>query len=53
MLQEALTALQVQGVKPKLLTGRFANNSLSYQQPSQKKRIGIVWTEDPGMRPFF
>ena len=53
MLQEVLTALQVQGIKPKLLTGRFANNSLSYQQPSQKERIGIVWTEDPGMRPFF
>ncbi len=52
MLQEALTALQVPGIKPKLLAGRFANNSLSYQ-PSQKKRIGIVWTEDPGMRPFF
>jgi hypothetical protein len=53
MLQEALSALQVQEIKPKLLNGKYASNSLSYQQPGKRERVGVVWTEDPGMKPFY
>lgn len=53
MLQEALAALQVPEIKPKLLSGRFTNYSLSYQQPGQGERVGVAWTEDPNMRSFF
>lgn len=53
MLQETLSALQVQEIKPKLLNGKYASNSLSYQQPDKRERVGVVWTEDPGMRPFY
>lgn len=53
MLQEALEALQVQSIKPKLLSGRYASYSLSYQHPYYKKTVGLVWTEDPGMKAFF
>lgn len=52
MLQEALAALQVQGIKPKLLSGNFASYSLSYQQAGQRERVGIVWTEEPNMNSF-
>lgn len=52
MLQEALAALQVQGIKPKLLSGKFTSYSLSYQQPGQRERVGVVWTEDPSMNSF-
>jgi GTPase SAR1 family protein len=53
MLQEALVALQVQEIKPKLLTGKYASYSLSYQQPGRRERVGVVWTEDSNMRSFF
>src|SRR5919199_1651121 len=53
MLQEALAALQVQEIHPKLLSGKFASSSLSYQQPGQRERVGVVWTEEPNMRPFY
>lgn len=53
MLQEALAAIQMQEIKPKLLSGKFSSYSLSYQQAVQRKRIGVVWTEDPNMQSFF
>ncbi|WP_341529726.1 AAA family ATPase [Nostoc sp. UHCC 0302] len=53
MLQEALEALQVQAIKPKLLSGKYASYSLIYQQLDNKERIGVVWTEEPGMKPFY
>ncbi|MFN6468999.1 MAG: ATP-binding protein [Nostoc sp. SerVER01] len=53
MVQEALEALQVQAIKPKLITGVHASYSLSYQLPSKRDNIGIVWTEDGSMRSFF
>ena len=54
MLAEALAALQVQEIKPKLLPGKtYASNSLSYQHSGQRERVGVVWTEDPGMKPFY
>ena len=54
MLEEALAALQVEKIKPKLLPGKtYASNSLSYQHSSQRERVGVVWTEDPGMKPFY
>ncbi|MBE9200666.1 MULTISPECIES: ATP-binding protein [unclassified Nodularia (in: cyanobacteria)] len=52
MLQVALEALEVQ-VTPKLISGKYASYSLSYQQPTQGQKIGIVWTEDANMTSFF
>ncbi|MBW4508122.1 MAG: ATP-binding protein [Scytonematopsis contorta HA4267-MV1] len=53
MLMFALDALQIQGIKPKLLTGTYASYSLSYQAPGKRERIGIIWTEDSNMNSFF
>lgn len=53
MLQEVLNALQCQEVKTKLLTGKYASHSLSYQQKNQEQIIGVVWTEDPNMNSFY
>ncbi|KYC40022.1 KAP family P-loop domain-containing protein [Scytonema hofmannii PCC 7110] len=53
MLQEALEASQVQGIKPKLLTGKYASYSLSYQHFNKCDRVGIVWTEDANMTAFY
>lgn len=53
MLQEVLSALQVQQIKPKLLSGKFASSSLSYQQPGKQERVGLVWTEDANMNSFY
>ncbi|MBW4671999.1 MAG: ATP-binding protein [Cyanomargarita calcarea GSE-NOS-MK-12-04C] len=51
MLQLALEALQIQSVKPKLIAGKSASYSLSYQSPQGK--IGVVWSEDANMTSFF
>ncbi|MBW4611866.1 MAG: ATP-binding protein [Desmonostoc vinosum HA7617-LM4] len=53
MVQKALEALQVQGVKPKLISGTYASYSLSYQHPGKQEKVGIVWTEDANMNSFF
>ena len=53
MLADVLTALKVKEIKTKLLTGHFANYSLSYQNPSQQGSVGVVWTEDSNMKSFF
>lgn len=54
MLQEVLTALQVEEIKTPLLTGtKFASYSLSYKMPGKPERIGVVWTEDQNMGSFF
>ncbi|MDZ8237013.1 MAG: hypothetical protein RMZ69_07540 [Nostoc sp. ChiQUE01a] len=53
MVQETLEALQVQAIKPKLISGTYASYSLSYQSPSNRENIGIVWTEDANMNSFY
>ncbi|MCV3217139.1 ATP-binding protein [Plectonema radiosum NIES-515] len=53
MLQQALEALEIQEIKPRLIRGTYANNSLSYQQAGKRERIGVVWTEEPNMGTFF
>jgi Cdc6-like AAA superfamily ATPase len=53
MLQQALTALKVQDIKLKLISGKFASYSLSYQKLDKKERVGVVWTEEPNMNSFF
>ncbi|MGD1805716.1 P-loop NTPase fold protein [Dapis sp. BLCC M126] len=53
MLQEVLNALQFQDVKTKLLSGKYASHSLSYQEQNQEQIIGVVWTEDPNMNSFY
>lgn len=51
-LQLSLEALQMQSVKPKLLSGKYASYSLSFQHYKIGK-IGIIWTEDVNMTSFF
>jgi hypothetical protein len=53
MLQVALEALEVAVVTPKLLPGKYASYSLSYQPSPGTKKIGIIWTEDANMKSFF
>ena len=53
MLQEALSALQVTTIQPKLLPSpTYAAYSLSYQLPGKPERIGVAWTEEPNMTAF-
>lgn len=53
MLQEALQALRISGIKSKLLSSSatFASHSLSYQDG--QNRVGLVWVENPNMSSFF
>ncbi|MCL2930857.1 MAG: ATP-binding protein [Trichodesmium sp. MAG_R03] len=53
MLQEVFNALKFQKVKTKLLSGKYASHSLSYQKQNQEPIIGVVWTEDPNMNSFY
>ncbi|MGF1673988.1 MAG: ATP-binding protein [Rivularia sp. (in: cyanobacteria)] len=52
-LKEALEALGIEGIKQKLISGKYAGYSLSYLQPGKRERVGIVWTEDSNMTSFF
>ncbi|MBO1065330.1 MULTISPECIES: ATP-binding protein [Nostocales] len=53
MLQQSISTLKVQGVKTKLLSGKYASYSLSYQHPTNREKLGIVWTEDSNMTSFY
>jgi Cdc6-like AAA superfamily ATPase len=53
MLEQVLAALEVKEIKTKLISGKYASYSLSYQQLGKRERVGVVWTEDPNMTSFF
>ncbi|HEY9811440.1 MAG TPA: ATP-binding protein [Halomicronema sp.] len=54
MLQEALSALGVTAIQPKLFGGKlFSGYGFSYQLPTLPERIGIVWTEDLNKTNFY
>ncbi len=53
MMQEALTALNIPGVKLKLLKGKYDSYSLQYKHPTTQEKIGLVWAEDASMTTFF
>jgi hypothetical protein len=53
MLQQSISSLKMQGVKTKLLSGKYASYSLSYQHPTKREKLGIVWTEDSSMASFY
>ncbi|MFM6607212.1 MAG: ATP-binding protein, partial [Dolichospermum sp.] len=52
-LQQSISTLKMQGVKTKLLSGKYASYSLSYQHPTKREKLGIVWTEDSNMTSFY
>jgi hypothetical protein len=53
MLAEALAALQVEDIQPRLLPSRtYASYSLSYILPEQSERVGVVWSEDLSRTKF-
>lgn len=54
MLQDALIALQVEGIETPFLTKtKYASYSLSYQLPNHTGKLGVIWTEDLNMNTFF
>ncbi|MBO3458252.1 AAA family ATPase [Aetokthonos hydrillicola Thurmond2011] len=54
MLQEALSTLKVEEIKPNLLSSpKYTSYSLSYQQPSRTARVGVVWAEESHMNSFY
>ncbi len=54
MLREALEALEVAGVQPRLLpSAKYGSASLSYQLPHVSGKVGLVWTEDENLTSFF
>jgi len=54
MLQDALIALQIEGIQiPFLTKTKYASYSLGYQLPSHNGQLGVIWTEDLNMNSFF
>ncbi|MBD2504384.1 hypothetical protein [Anabaena azotica] len=54
LLQEALNALQIKGIKVPLFTGtKYASYSLGYQLNNSSVNMGLVWTEEANMTNFF
>ncbi len=51
-LQEVLAVLEVKEIQEKLLAGKYAAYSFSYQHPVSKQKIGVVWTEEANMTSF-
>ena len=53
MLREALTALNVTGVEPKLLKSpTYSRYSLSFYWSLTLGRIGVIWIEEPNLNSF-
>jgi hypothetical protein len=53
MLREALEALNVTGVEPKLLTSpTYSRYSLSFYWSLTLGRIGVIWIEEPNLNSF-
>lgn len=54
MLQSALKSLEIEGIKPKLLSSSptFASCSLSYKPPDRQEMVGLVWVENSNMTSF-
>jgi hypothetical protein len=52
MLQEALAALQIEGIESRLLARRYSIYSFSYQLSGHTERIGVVWSEESNLRSF-
>jgi GTPase SAR1 family protein len=52
MLQVALEALGLKLVTPKLIAGKYASYSLSYQHPEVVEKVGLIWTEDANIKGF-
>lgn len=52
MLAQSALALQVNKLKNKLLPGKYASYSFSYQSPEQNRKIGILWCEEPSLKSF-
>lgn len=51
-LQEVLAVLEVKKIQEKLLTGKYAAYSFSYQHPVSQQKIGVVWTEEANLTSF-
>lgn len=54
MLREALEALEVQEIQPRLLPSqKYGNYSFSCELPGYKGKVGFVWSEETNMTNFF
>ena len=54
MLQEAMEALQVEEITPRLLNNtKYAIYSFSYRLSGKSEKIGVVWSEEPSLQSFY
>lgn len=54
MLAEAVRALKMEDVQPRLLSSRtYASYSISYRRPGTTERVGVVWSEDTNLVKLF
>ncbi|MGK7938108.1 MAG: ATP-binding protein [Xenococcaceae cyanobacterium] len=52
MLISAMSVLGIKQIKPKLLNGKYASYSFSYQSLDRSKQVGLLWNEDSNLRCF-
>lgn len=54
MFAEALSALNVEEIQPRLLASRtYASYSISFRRPGTAERVGVVWSEDTNLVKLF
>ena len=52
MLQQVAIALQVDKVKNRFLSGKYASYSFSYKSLEKNKLVGVLWCEEPSLKSF-
>ncbi|MGK7938049.1 MAG: ATP-binding protein [Xenococcaceae cyanobacterium] len=52
MLQQVAIALQVDKVKNRFLSGKYASYSFSYKSLEKDKLVGVLWCEEPSLKSF-
>ena len=52
MLQQVATALQVNKVNNRFLSGKYGSYSFSYKSLEKNKLVGVLWCEEPSLKSF-
>ena len=52
MLQKVAIALQINQVKNRFLSGKYASYSFSYKSLEKNKLVGVLWCEEPSLKSF-
>ena len=53
MLKAVLSALAVENINPKFLTGVVGGYSFAYKSPSNGKKYGLIWSNTPNGKSFY